>query len=92
MQGSLQLAYRHPRATASLQARAASRAFEDDRNALPLPGYAVFDLYAEAPLRAGWTVFGAGENVLDARVVAGRTPVTTLGTPRTWRVGLKVTL
>jgi outer membrane receptor protein involved in Fe transport len=90
LQGSLRVGFRSPRVTASLQARGASVAYEDDRNTLTLPGYGVLDLFAETPLGAGWTLFAAGENVLDARVVAGRTPVTTLATPRTWRIGIRV--
>ena len=89
VQGSARIGYRAPRVAAWLAFRAASEAFEDDRNALPLPGYGVLDLSIEAPLRAGWSAFAAGENLLDADVVAGRTPVTTLGTPRTWRVGIR---
>jgi outer membrane receptor protein involved in Fe transport len=89
VQGSARLGYRAPRLETWLAFRGASRAFEDDQNTLPLPGYEVLDLYAEGPLGAGWRVFAAGENLLDSRVVAGRTPVTTLATPRTWRVGIR---
>jgi vitamin B12 transporter len=89
VQGSARLGYRAPRLETWMSFRAASQAFEDDRNTLPLPGYGVLDLYAEMPLRDGVRLFAAGENLLDARVVAGRTPVTTLGTPRAWRVGIR---
>ena len=89
LQGSARLGYRAPKISAWLSWRGASRAFEDDRNALPLPGYGLVDLFAQAPIRGAWSVFAAGENLLDARVVAGRTPVTTLSTPRTWRVGIR---
>ncbi len=89
VQGSARLGYRTPRLQTWLAFRGASRAFEDDRNTLPLPGYGVLDLYAEAPLHASWSLFAAAENLFDARVVAGRTPVTTLATPRTWRVGIR---
>lgn len=64
--------------------------FDDDRNVFALGGASVMDA------RAGWRVgrraevFAAMENTLDAEQDVGRTPLRTLGLPRTTRVGVRV--
>ncbi len=72
----------------ALAARYNSDAFEDDRNTLPLGSYAIFDLYVSRPVRAGIDVYVAVENLFDREYPASRTPATTIGTPRTVRLGL----
>lgn len=66
------------------------RQFDDDRNAFELDRSTMTDV------RAGWAVtraleiFGAVENLLDEEQDVGRTPLRTIGLPRTSRVGVRV--
>jgi outer membrane receptor protein involved in Fe transport len=75
-----------------LQARWIGEAWEDDRNTLLLDSAFVLDLFVARRLPAGLELFGAAENLLDADVVVGRTPVRTLGAPRLLRAGVRVRL
>lgn len=74
----------------SAEWRYIGRQFDDDRNVFALNGSAVVDA------RAGWRigkrveVFAAMENALDEEQDVGRTPLRTLGLPRTTRVGVRV--
>jgi outer membrane receptor protein involved in Fe transport len=67
-----------------VQARWSTRQFDDDLNQFPLRGYAVVDLFA-----SHGNVYVAIENVTNARIEAGATPVVTLGQPRALRVGVR---
>ena len=67
-----------------VQARWSSRQFDDDLNQFPLRGYTAIDLFA-----ARGMVYAAIENVTNARIEAGATPVVTLGQPRALRVGVR---
>ena len=67
-----------------VQARWSSRQFDDDLNQFPLRGYAAIDLFASRGI-----VYAAVENVTNARIEAGATPVVTLGQPRALRAGLR---
>jgi hypothetical protein len=73
-----------------LQARWIGQAYEDDRNTLVLDAAFVLDLLGARALPGGVEVFAAGENLLDSAVVVGRTPVRTLGAPRTIRAGVRL--
>jgi outer membrane cobalamin receptor len=66
--------------------------FEDDRNTLTLDGAALTDVTVMgSPLRrASW--FAAVENLFDVDYDTGRTPLRTIGTPRTVRVGIRLTM
>jgi outer membrane receptor protein involved in Fe transport len=75
-----------------VRARFAGAQFEDDLNALPLAGFGTVDAVAAVSLTRGLEVFAAGENLFDRRYPIGRTPVTTLGPPRSGRVGLRLRL
>ncbi|HEV8131537.1 MAG TPA: TonB-dependent receptor [Acidobacteriota bacterium] len=75
-----------------LAARYISDAFEDDRNLLRLGPYLVADLYVSRPLEHGLEAFIAAENLFDREYPTGRTPATTIGTPRLVRAGLKFRL
>ncbi|HKS22216.1 MAG TPA: TonB-dependent receptor [Thermoanaerobaculia bacterium] len=72
------------RDTLGVQARWSSRQFDDDLNQFPLRGYTAVDLFA-----ARGIVYAAVENVTNARIEAGATPVVTLGQPRALRVGVR---
>jgi outer membrane receptor protein involved in Fe transport len=77
--------------TATVEWRSAGAQFDDDRNQFVLGSGHLLNAYVSA--RAGALhPFVAIENVLDAEIDVGRTPVRTLGLPRTWRAGLRLTL
>jgi outer membrane receptor protein involved in Fe transport len=72
-----------------LQARWIGEAWEDDRNTLVLDSAFIFDLLVSRRIGDRLELFAAGENLLDAAVVVGRTPVRKLGAPRTIRAGVR---
>jgi outer membrane receptor protein involved in Fe transport len=72
-----------------LQARWIGDAWEDDRNTLILDSAFLLDLFVARRLSGGLEVFAAAENLLDAGVVVGRTPVRKIGAPRMIRGGLR---
>ncbi len=79
------------RAVAAIDVRTTGAQFDDDRNQLALGRGAVADFYAGVTLRR-IQPFIAVENVFDAEIDVGRTPVRTVGTPRTARLGLRAFL
>lgn len=89
-QATLQARY-ESRLRLGLQARVSSAAWEDDRNELELDAAAQLDLFAGFALTRSVLLFAAAENVTDAEIVAGRTPVPTLAAPRQLRAGIRVT-
>jgi outer membrane receptor protein involved in Fe transport len=88
-QGSLGISFDGPVAVL-LQGRWAGAQFDDDLNQLPLRGYFVADLSLRRPFGNRLDVFLSAENLFDAKVVTGRTPVETLGSPRLVQLGIKV--
>jgi outer membrane receptor protein involved in Fe transport len=72
-----------------LQARWLGDAYENDRNTLVLDSAFLLDLFVSRRITDRLEAFVAAENLLDADVVVGRTPVETLGAPRTVRGGLR---
>ncbi|MGZ6125646.1 MAG: TonB-dependent receptor domain-containing protein [Myxococcales bacterium] len=67
--------------------------FEDDRNQLRLPGFAVLDVQLARAIASGWDLFLAAENLLDRRYHVGlQGGVTTLGQPLFVRAGLRARL
>ncbi len=89
-QATLQARY-ESRLRLGLPARVTSAAWEDDRNELELDAAAQLDLFAGFALTRSVLLFAAAENVTDAEIVAGRTPVPTLAAPRQLRAGIRVT-
>jgi outer membrane receptor protein involved in Fe transport len=87
-QATLQARY-ESRWRLATQVRWTSQAWEDDRNELPLDSAFQLDLFAGRAI-GGVLLFVAAENVFDEQVVAGRTPVPTLGLPRVVRAGVRV--
>lgn len=75
-----------------LQARWTGRQYEDDRNTMVLGDYALVDAFASYQLTAVSSLFVAAENLFDEEYEIGRTPVVTLGQPRTVRAGLRIEL
>ncbi len=90
-QASLSLTWRGDATTATLAARWSGSAFEDDRNTTTLDPFTVVDTELAHELRPGLTAFVATENLFDEEYVVGRAGVTTVGTPRLLRVGVRLT-
>lgn len=85
--------YTDPRTlTGSAQVRVVGAQFDDDLNEFRLDPFAVLDAYAGRTLGRGLHLFAAIENVLDEEYDVGRTPVRTVGWPRTVRVGVRLFL
>jgi outer membrane receptor protein involved in Fe transport len=75
----------------SLQGQPGGRQYDDSSNVYLLHSYFRFDAYAERNLGRHVVAFASGENLFDRAIEVGKTPVTTLGTPRVARAGLRVT-
>lgn len=100
-QASLRLAWTAPSdLRVALQGRWAGDAYDDDRNRFPLGEQTVVDLRIARPIDLPGTdpggdrlkIFVAAENLLDDEYTVGRTPVTTVGSPRLARIGLRYRL
>jgi len=89
-QGSLSLRYAHPAVRVGLQARFAGQQFDDDLNLFPLGRATTLDLLASRPFGRDAEVYAAVENLFDSRYDVGRTPVRTLGPPRSIRAGVRI--
>jgi outer membrane receptor protein involved in Fe transport len=92
-----------PRESATAQLRAASRrfgtaifalresgrAFDDSSNTFVLHSFFAMDAYGERSFAHRWTLFLAGQNLLDRKIDVARTPILTLGTPFTMQGGVR---
>jgi outer membrane receptor protein involved in Fe transport len=80
--------------TFALQVRGSSSQYDDDLNtpAFELQPYAVVDLSLTRQIARSFQVFLSGENLLDEDYDTGRTPLRTIGWPRTIRAGVKLAL
>jgi hypothetical protein len=76
--------------TLNLQGRLSGRQYDDDANAFLLAGFFRLDAYASHDFGKRLQAFAAGENLLNRPIEVGKTPTTTLGTPRVGRVGLLI--
>jgi outer membrane cobalamin receptor len=76
----------------TLEARFVGAQFEDDQNTLLLDSYPLVDVAVRRALGHSVEAFLSIENLLDRAYPVGRTPVTTLGTPRLVHGGLLVSL
>ncbi|HEY5922160.1 MAG TPA: TonB-dependent receptor [Kofleriaceae bacterium] len=70
--------------------RYADRRFEDDRNMVVAPHYAVVDAMAARKLWHGLAGFVAVENLFDRRYVANQAGVETFSAPRLVQIGLRL--
>jgi outer membrane receptor protein involved in Fe transport len=87
------LTYTNPRLfTAAAQWRAFGDQFDDDLNEFELEGFNVLDVSASRELVRGVQGFLAIENLFDTEYDVGRTPIRTIGWPRTVRVGARLFL
>ncbi len=93
-QGGLSLTWADPRfVTAATQLRFSGEQFDDDLNteALILEAYAVWDASVSREIIRGIHGFASIENILDTEYDTARTPIRSIGWPRTFRVGARVT-
>jgi outer membrane receptor protein involved in Fe transport len=74
----------------SVQGRISGHQFDDDLNQYLLHSYFRLDVYASHDFGSHLQAFAAGENLFDRSIEVGKTPLTTLGTPRVARFGLRV--
>jgi outer membrane cobalamin receptor len=74
--------------------RGSSSQYDDDLNteAFKLDPFAVFDFSVSRPIARSLQVFFSMENVFDEDYDTGRTPLRTVGWPRTSHVGIRVAL
>ncbi len=86
-----QIEIRRPRVgTLSLQGQMSGRMWDDSGDTLLLHGYFQMDAYAAHNFGRHMTGFASGENLFNRSIEVGKTPLTTLGTPRLVRVGLRL--
>jgi outer membrane receptor protein involved in Fe transport len=80
-----------PSVTAALEWRFIGRQFDDDRNTpdLLLDRSSVADMKVAWRARRGVELFAAVENAFDEEQEVGRTPLVTIGLPRTFRAGVR---
>lgn len=87
------LTYTNPHLfTAAAQVRVFGAQFDDDLNEFELNGFGVLDLSGSREVIRGVQAFAAIENVFDTEYDVGRTPIRTIGWPRTMRVGARLFL
>lgn len=85
------LTWANPRyATLTAQVRTSASAFDDDLNTLTLGRYTVVDLFAGRSVVRALQAFVAAENVFNVEFDTARTPVRSIGWPRSVRAGLRL--
>lgn len=80
----------HRLGVVSLQGRISGRQYDDDANRFLLHSYFRLDAYGSHEFGRHIEVFAAAENLFDRSIEVGKTPLTTLGTPRLARFGLRL--
>jgi outer membrane receptor protein involved in Fe transport len=78
--------------TLGVQLRAVGPQFDDDQNQFRLRAFSSVDVFASRRLGKKIEIFASAENLFDTKIEAGRTPVLTLASPRTFRAGLRLRL
>ncbi len=87
---TVQASYANPKVlTLSVQGRAVSREYDDDRNQFVLDPYFNLGVYISRNVQQHLAVFAAAENVLNSRYAIAKTPLETLAAPVSVRVGLR---
>jgi len=76
--------------TVDVDLRTSGQQFEDQANQYRLAGYAQVDLYAQHNFARHWQVYASVQDLLNQPVEAGRTPLLTLGSPRTVAGGIRL--
>jgi outer membrane receptor protein involved in Fe transport len=75
--------------TIAVQGRASSKQFDDDLNVFALEPYAQLDFFAARRVKEALKVYVGIENVLNSRYSVGKTPVRTLNSPVSLRLGVR---
>jgi outer membrane receptor protein involved in Fe transport len=65
------------------------REYDDSENQFLLHSYTRFDAEASRTLRGSWQAYISGQNLFDRTIEVARTPVLSVGTPRTLTVGVR---
>jgi len=91
-QGSLQLRFSGVKISAATQLRWSGSQFEDDLNLMPLASFMTVDGFLARQFTRSTAIFLAAENLTDESYEIGRTPVTTIGAPRSFRAGVRFDL
>jgi outer membrane cobalamin receptor len=89
-QGAVGLRFTRAPLNAAVDVRVFSSQFDDDVNAFELGGGSVTAARAGWDLSRHFDLFGAIENAFDEDIDTGRTPIRTVGAPRTARAGIRV--
>ena len=85
-----QVRFHRPRlGVLTVDVRTSGRQFDDSANTFELHGFTQLNAYAEHGFGERWRVYASGQNLVDRAIEAGRTPVLTLGTPRTVLAGIR---
>jgi outer membrane receptor protein involved in Fe transport len=90
VQGAIGLRANAGHLAGSIDFRVIGDQYDDDRNDFLLNSGSLFDARGAWRLTKGIEVFGAIENAFDEELDTGRTPVRTIGLPRTARAGLNL--
>jgi outer membrane receptor protein involved in Fe transport len=91
VQGGFGLTWADPRwVTAAMQVRFSGEQYDDDLNTFLLDPYGLLEFTVSRAVTRGLTAFMALENVFDSDYDTGKTPIRTIGWPRTFRVGVRV--
>jgi outer membrane receptor protein involved in Fe transport len=94
VQGGVALTWAEPRwFTAAMQMRFSGEQYDDDLNteAFVLGSYVVWDATVSRAIVRGVNAFAAIENITDKEFDTARTPLRSIGWPRTLRVGARFT-
>jgi outer membrane receptor protein involved in Fe transport len=87
----LSASYSDPRAlTLQAQLRLLGRQYDDDLNQFELRSFTVFDASLSRSLAGVVQLFAAVENLFDEEYDVARTPLRSVGWPRTFRAGLRL--
>jgi outer membrane receptor protein involved in Fe transport len=84
-----QVNYSRRRWTVAMQARATSKQFDDDLNQFILEPYAQVDLFVSRRLGETLRAYIGIENLLNSRYSIGKTPVRTVSSPISMRLGFR---
>ena len=88
-QFTAQMDYSPGRWTLAMQGRGSSKQFDDDLNQFVLEPYAQLDFFAARRVGETLKVYVGIENVLNSRYSVGKTPVRTLNSPVSLRLGVR---
>jgi outer membrane receptor protein involved in Fe transport len=90
VQGAIGLRATANKFAGSIDLRVMGAQFDDDRNDFKLDAGSLLDARAGWRFNKEFELFGAIENITDEDLDTGRTPIRTIGQPRTARAGLNV--